>query len=248
MELKLHNLEDLKIDENIDWIEYYKYNKAHLLKLDFGDSTITEEEKLLITPSIRAFQLGEGSDGKRLLAAVGRNKIIGNDILEATPYFISEENRHSSTLKIFMDHEGIIQSKGNKLDSVFRFLRSRIGLQCQVNVLVTAEMIALSYYTVLSSATKSDLLKTICTQMLQDELTHIVYQSRILRTLSTPRNKFSNILINISRKILMNITLIVVYNSYKNIFKEVGCSYKELRKTSLGYLKQSMEIVSPKSS
>ena len=56
-----------KIDnlEKFDWIEYFRYNNSHLLKLDFSDNReLTSEEKELITHSIRAFQIGEGSERK----------------------------------------------------------------------------------------------------------------------------------------------------------------------------------------
>ncbi len=74
------------------------------------------------------------------------------------------------------------------IDNVFRHLRKMMGLECEVIILVTAEMIALSYYTALSNATKSELLKTICSQMLNDELKHVVLQSDTLFRISNRRN------------------------------------------------------------
>ena len=244
MELQLHDLGTLGIHENVDWIEYFEKNKANLLSLEFKKKTLTPQEKSLISTSIRAFQLGEGSSGKRLFKAVAQNKIVGEDILKATPYFIQEENRHSNTLKKFMQHEGIEISKRNNLDAIFRFLRGLMGLECQIIVLVTAEMIALSYYTILASATKSSLLKTICKQMLQDELVHIIYQSRILKKLKKNRNRHSNLAINYVRRTLMSITIFVVYNSYTPLFKEVHCSYSKFKSVSAGYLMQSLQISS----
>lgn len=55
-------INDLK---KFNWIEYFRYNNSHLLKLDFQINTeLTREEKELITPSIKAFQIGEGSERK----------------------------------------------------------------------------------------------------------------------------------------------------------------------------------------
>ncbi len=60
-------LVEVKIDDlkSFDWIEYFRYNNSNLLKLDFENNReLTSEEKELITPSIRAFQIGEGSERK----------------------------------------------------------------------------------------------------------------------------------------------------------------------------------------
>ena len=53
--------------EEFDWVKYFEYNNANLLKLDFNrNNELTSEEIELITPSIKAFQIGEGSQGKHL--------------------------------------------------------------------------------------------------------------------------------------------------------------------------------------
>lgn len=54
-----------------DWLEYFEYNNANLLKLDFNNNNeLSSEELELITPSIKSFQIGEGSDGKHLSKVV----------------------------------------------------------------------------------------------------------------------------------------------------------------------------------
>ena len=52
--IKTTKIENLK---DFDWIAYFKYNNSHLLKLDFDNNKeLSNEEKELITPSIKAFQ------------------------------------------------------------------------------------------------------------------------------------------------------------------------------------------------
>ena len=47
-----------------NWIKYFKYNNANLFKLVFNlTGELTREELAIISPSIRAFQIGEGSEG-----------------------------------------------------------------------------------------------------------------------------------------------------------------------------------------
>jgi len=92
--------------ENFNWIEYFKYNNSNLLKLDFSNNTeLSNEEKELIKPSIKAFQIGEGSDGKHLMKVVEKFALKNDykDYIEIMKWFIMEENRHSQTLKEYMN-------------------------------------------------------------------------------------------------------------------------------------------------
>ncbi len=88
-------IENLRI---FNWIEYFKYNNLHLFKLDFNnDEELSIEEKKLITPSIRAFQIGEGSEGKHLTKVVEEFALKNDykDYIDIMKWFILEENRHS---------------------------------------------------------------------------------------------------------------------------------------------------------
>ena len=54
-----------------DWISYFKSNDQQRLHIDFSkELPLTDSERRLITPSVRAFQKGEGSDGRHLMNTV----------------------------------------------------------------------------------------------------------------------------------------------------------------------------------
>lgn len=236
---KIENLRDF------DWIGYFKYNNSHLLKLDFDNNKeLSNEEKELITPSIKAFQIGEGSEGKHLLKVSKRFALKTGDkkYPEIMKLFIMEENRHSQTLKKYMEIYNIESEKRLWIDNVFRILRRMMGLECEIIILVTAEMIALSYYTALSNATNSNLLKTICTQMLNDELKHVVLQSDTLHRISKNRNKLVNKMIRKIRILVMKVTVFVVWHKYKELFIKGNYEYKKFKKYSLKYLDESIDI------
>ncbi len=74
------------------------------------------------------------------------------------------------------------------------------GLKGEVTVLVTAEMIALTYYDALAKSTDSPVLKSICEQMLHDELPHIMFQSHTLQYFK------NGPAFNFARMIVMEIT------------------------------------------
>ncbi len=238
-ETKIYNLSEF------NWIEYFKYNNEHLLKLDFHiNKELSNEEKELITPSIKAFQIGEGSEGKHLRKVVKKFAIKNKykEYIEIMNWFILEENRHSQTLKKYMELYDIKPIKKIWIDNIFRILRKMIGLECEVIVLVTAEMIALSYYTALGNTTNSKLLKTICKQMLNDELKHIVLQSDTLYRISNKRNKVINIFVRKIRKLIMKTTIFVVWHKYKKLFIKGGYSHERFQKDCMEYLNESIYI------
>lgn len=223
-----------------NWTSYFTENHKQRLAVDFSHETgLSRKEKQLIFPSIRKFQKGEGSDGRYLLDFVKRyaEKNDDPDYVEAMKWFVIEENRHSSYLKEYMDHYHVPVCKRSLLDNIFRKLRQTGGLKCEIIVLVTAEMVALSYYSALSECTDSYALKSICSQMLHDELRHVVFQSYTLHKMKN--RPFENLL----RILLMELTVCAVWLSMKDVFLTGGYSFSKLLGESLGYLKQSIRIV-----
>jgi len=220
-----------------DWISYFKANDQQRLDIDFSkESPLTNSERNLIIPSIRAFQKGEGSDGKHLMNTVEAyiQKHNAPEYPEAMLLFIKEENWHSAYLKKFMDYHHIKPAGSFFLDKVFRKLRQAGGLKCEITILVTAEMIALTYYDALTKSTDSPALKSICAQMLHDELPHIMFQSCTLNRLK--KRPFDKLI----RIITMEITLFFVWIQFHNVYQAGGYSFVRFIRENLGYLRQSI--------
>ncbi|MCM1040300.1 MAG: hypothetical protein NC434_13355 [Ruminococcus sp.] len=225
--------------EHMNWAVYFEENHAQRLQIDFSEEPqLSPEEKELIFPSIREFQKGEASDGRFLLKCARRFAKKNNvpEYPAAMEWFIREENWHSFYLKQYMDYHRVTVRDNSVLDTVFRLLRKIGGLRSEVIVLVTAEMIALPYYSALAKCTGSAALKSICTQMLADELRHIVFQSCTLYKMKT--NPFERLL----RILFMEITMTVVWCSMKKVFLAGGYSFRRFASECLGYLGQSIEI------
>ena len=222
-----------------DWIAHFENNDTKRLKIDFSEENpLSEKTKKLIFPSIQAFQKGEGSDGKFLMQTVERYVETGGpaEYQKAMQLFVKEENWHSAYLKTYMDHYGIKAAKKSALDTVFRKLRHLGGIKCEVTVLVTAEMIALTYYDALSRCTDSNALKRICKQMLDDEVPHIVFQSYTLSRFNPNR---MDILL---RVLLMNLTLLFVWGSFHKVYQAGGYRFSRFIKENNGYLRQSVDL------
>ena len=102
-----------------DWYAYFKRNDARRLKIDFSnEKVLTDAERALILPSVRAFQKGEHSEGFQFLElakkfAADRNRPLYTD---AISLFIKEENFHSAYLAQFMTHYEMQMERENVLD------------------------------------------------------------------------------------------------------------------------------------
>lgn len=148
----------------IGWLAFFKNNDKYRLTIDeFSLGTLSEYDKKLIAPSIVAFQCGEHSEGISLKKYAEKfSKLYDENIYnEVIDWFIKEENFHSHYLYVFMKGENIPIRKKNQLDRIFRKIRQCSGIESEIITLVTAEIIALTYYSVLGDATDSKELKKI---------------------------------------------------------------------------------------
>lgn len=223
-----------------EWADYFAKNDTKRLSIDFsGERPLTEEEKRLIFPSIRAFQRGEGSDGVYLMKTVEEfvQRSGEKEYAEAMRWFVKEENWHSAYLRNYMDFYQIEVLENSRFERIFRKLRQLGGLRCEVTVLVTAEMIALTYYDALSHCVDSPALCSICAQMLKDELPHIMFQSYTLRYF---QNRLSD---QLFRVFFMKATLLMVWSAFHRVYRAGGYGFCRFLRENMGYLRQSIALV-----
>ncbi|MGI6007909.1 MAG: hypothetical protein ACOX8E_10525 [Ruminococcus sp.] len=221
------------------WVHYFKRNAKRRLTVCFARETrLDDSYKKLIFPSITAFERGENSNGAFLKAAAAKfsDRIKDPSYAKAIEWFIREENIHSYYLAEYMGWHGIPRRTKVPLNRIFRMLRRTMGIRSEVTVLVTAEIIALSYYSALGNATESEALKSICRQMLHDELPHVIFQSYTL-------NHFKNTFLTDGvRVLLMEASCLAVWIAYGNVFRAGGYGFSKFLSESLGYLRQSMRL------
>lgn len=222
-----------------EWLEFFRENDKHRLQIDFSkEPALPSDIKALILPSVSAFQIGEHSDGLHLIkiSEAFASKFDEPTYPEVMKLFIREENFHSSYLGEFMRYHELPLRKSNFLDRTFRRLRRRSDLRPEVVTLVTAEIIALSYYSALSDATDSPALKRICAQMLHDELPHVIFQSYTLGHFKESK------WLKLQRQLLMRAATIAVWTAYGKLFREADWTYDRFRQENIEYLKQSEDI------
>ena len=97
------------------------------------------------------------------------------DLAEAMTPLIHEEQRHSAVLSLFLDPEMIPRLPSHSVVSIFRKIRNLIGFESMLTVLVSAEFVAVPYYTAIHDATSSALLQRIAKRILLDDAQHLEF-------------------------------------------------------------------------
>jgi len=221
------------------WCAYFAANSTSAEGLPWRHAgTLTSAERRVIAKSIQQFQLGEGAEGRRLLKRGLDSDQCSNDphFVEALRLFIKEEQRHSTMLGRFMRTEGISALQGHWLDGIFRCIRVLSGLELELRVLVTAEVIAVPYYRALGAATKSELLGAICAVILSDEAAHLRFQRSILTRLSAARDPGLRCLITLLHRIFLLGTCCVIWLEHRRVFCAAGYSFGRFVEQSLSHM------------
>lgn len=196
---------------------------------------LADDERRAITPSIQQFQLGESSQGERLLE---RGRTYGqavNDLLfaDALDLFIREEQQHSAYLAAFMESQSIPLLARHWVDTVFRKLRGLAGLELSLSVLVTAEIIAVAYYRALRAATTSPTLKMICTRILDDEASHLKYQASMLARVAASRGQFLQRAAGTLHWLFLEGTILIVWIEHREVFKRALYDFRRFKNETL---------------
>jgi hypothetical protein len=212
------------------WCSYFLANRLDPQEMPWDDPYgLSAAERDAIQHSIQQFQLGEGSEGRRLLdRGRAHARAVGDPhFSDALSLFIKEEQRHSAHLLRFMRGHGIPELSSHWVDSVFRRLRVLAGLELSLRVLVTAEIIAVPYYRALGCVTGSPLLRAISARILQDEAAHLRFQSSMLSRLGAARHPALRRLVSRLHRIFLVGTLFVVWVEHGSVFRAAGYTFEE---------------------
>ncbi|CAN5257321.1 hypothetical protein BH20ACT16_BH20ACT16_01540 [soil metagenome] len=160
------------------WLEYFDGRRGQRLVAPLGAPIEQLPGRRAVARSLARFELGESGDGetlRRLAAATG-------DIAYARSIelFVQEEQQHARWLEILRERFDGVRLTSHWSDTAFVVLRHVGGLRREICVLLTAELIALSYYTVLPLAYDDPLLRATCERILLDERGHVAFHRATL--------------------------------------------------------------------
>ena len=138
------------------WINHYQ-NNLQQKRVNWNTlPNITNKEKENILYSLKAWQLGETSEGKHLLAAATKhaNKIGDKDYIEAIQLFIKEEQKHGANLGSYIDIIGEKRLTFDWGDYLFRSVRYfNTSMEIWTVTVLIVESAAQIFYQALKNAT-----------------------------------------------------------------------------------------------
>ena len=191
------NLNRIDMGSSSYWKSHFRNNLTQK-RIDWSQTPcLTKAEQESILPSLRAWQLGETSDGRHLLKAARRYsaKTSDPDYIAAIELFIKEEQKHGNNLGRYIDLLGQPRKKKDWGDSLFRFVRYfNTSMELWTISVVIVESSAQIFYQAMHDAANCQLLKEICADILKDEAHHIKFQNERLHTIFNGKNVYSKAL------------------------------------------------------
>ena len=210
------------------WIGHFKANALEKRVNWDLKPNITPSEICTILPSLQAWQLGETSEGKHLIAASTKYAHAVGDLpyIDAVKLFIKEEQKHGNNLGIYLDRVGQPKVTKNWGDSLFRRVRYfNTNMEIWTLAVVVVESTAQIFYQSLKDATNCELLKQICTDILIDEAYHITFQTERLAIIYEGKNNFSKVWRRIVYKYFFYATATLVWVGHRKLFKAGGNNF-----------------------
>ena len=211
-----------------NWHDYFVANRANLIGIDWAnDQQITSVERQTITRSIQQFQLGEQSEGRQLIELAEQYvaRTGDEDYLVALRLFIAEEQRHAHDLGQFMMQQDIPRLQADPVDSLFRGLRRLFNLEVAIVVLLSAEVVACTYYRALHDATRSTALRALCRQILRDEVQHLNFQTSTLAKIRTDRSDIGWFATHWIERLSFVGVLLLVWHKHGPVYRAGGFSF-----------------------
>jgi len=228
------------------WISHFKANALEKRVNWDLDPTITFEEVKTILPGLQAWQLGETSDGKHLIAAATRyaQKIGDSHYTYAVNLFIKEEQKHGNNLSRYLDLINRPRIKKNWGDTLFRRIRYfNTNMEIWTLAVIIVESTAQIFYQSLKDATQCTLLKEICTDILIDEAYHITFQTERLAIIFEGKSQSSKAWRTTAYKYFFYATSCLVWFAHKKVLKAGGNTFATyLKKMDLKYIKTIKRI------
>jgi hypothetical protein len=249
-ELTTHDTALPTVRTSAEWIDYFRHNAEHLMPVPWDrGADVTAAELAEIVDSLRAWQLGETSDGSRLLRTAEKHaaKIGDPNFVAAIRLFIAEEQRHGEELGLFLDAANVPRAKKDWGDSVFRVFRHFLmRMEVWASVVVIIEVHAMLYYAAIRRATRSAVLRRICEQILRDEVPHIRFQCERLAIIHRKRNRVCRALtLAVHRVLFAGITL-TVWACHRRALRAGGYRFGRFWRTAWARMRNAWKAMNPR--
>lgn len=166
------------------WINHFEANTRlnHELRLSQTPCELPDQTREALVRSIAIFQLGESGGGTRLRRYTRSIATLENlkGYQRAVDLFVAEEQSHAALLARTVTHLRGTLLKKQWTNSIFRWMRDLVNLEFNIQVLLTAELIAEVYFGLLSLRCSDPIVQTVAKKLLRDEMGHLSFQRDFL--------------------------------------------------------------------
>lgn len=244
-----HEREKPVVWTSAEWVAYFRANRDNLLNVPWETGAgVTPEELAEIVGSLRAWQLGETSDGSRLLRTAEKHaaKIGDPGFVDAIRLFIAEEQRHGEELGKFLDAAGVPRAKHNLGDALFRVFRHFLmTMEVWATIVVIVETHAMLYYAAIRRATGSAVLRRVCQQILHDEVPHLRFQCERLALIHRKRGRVGRWLTAGAHRVLLVGITVAIWFDHKRALRAGGFNFRRFWRTSWAMMRQAWRAMKP---
>jgi hypothetical protein len=232
-----------------EWFAYFQENAARHRPIPWQSASVaTAAELAAIAASLRAWQLGETSEGNHLRAAAARYSQQFGDAgyPAAVELFIREEQRHGELIGRFLDQVWIERATADWGDSLFRRARYYLtDMEFWTTPVVMVETLALVYYNAIRRATASAALSAICVQILSDEVPHLRFACERLATLYRRRSRFAFHITMIVHRLLFAGVATLVWLGHRKALRAGGYNWQRYWRTAWDRMNASWRLMEP---
>ena len=205
------------------WLKHFERNRELDRPIPWRDEINIPTS--LLKPFIRSlqrFQIGESGEGRHLRAAA---HATGDDTYgRAIDLFIQEEQQHARWMAEILQRLNAPLLTSHWTDGCFILLRRVFGLNQQLMVLLTPEIIARRYFRVLYDRIDDPTVRGVCAQILHDEAGHVAFHVDYLRGALAKLSLPARVLLRAAWRVLFRLSLIVVLLDHRSILRACGVS------------------------
>jgi hypothetical protein len=218
-----------------EWLSYFRQNQSDRLPICWHEGVhVCRHLRRPLASSLSRFQLGESSDGSRLLAAARcfAAQTGDGDYREAIALFIAEEQEHSRLLAKLLEQMQGVPLRFHWTDQWFRRCRHLLGFYEEISVLLMAEIVALKYYSVVRRGAEDAIMAKVCEQILHDEKFHVRFHCEFLHGALKGRSAMLHVASSCTLNMMFAGASALVAWDHRTALTALGCSSWEFLRDS----------------
>lgn len=213
------------------WVRRFEANRENRTEPRWDHPCdLFPETMAVLGRSLSHFQLGESGGGTFLLR--GANAVAATrddpEYPRALRLFIGEENEHARLLSHLVVRYDAEPTREHWTHFLFHWIRQAAGIDFELQVLVTAELIGNAYYEVVGRHTTDPVLREVTELILRDEAMHIEFHQDRLHDAIASRPALSRAAWNAAFIALFEAALAVAWLDHGSAVKAVGGTRAEL--------------------